>query len=368
MVGLIQRLQGNNYVHLDVSSEAADRLRTGTRTQSRGERPSPSESATAFPVGTRRKGNDGRTWVVRATLAGVRRWAPPPPPPPPPQKKKSSGEGKAGEGKAMAAAAMRQVVVVPKADPVLPRTVALTLRLPVRHPFFTASRLAVHTHDADADDDDPGPDPDAFLLLDDEQRALLARGMLQSPHFHEDVRDSVRFALEAMRLPMLPAFDVRVSFAADAFAPSGRPRGLTCSLVVAHDATGEFKVPRFREKLQEVLERSNIGGGGYQGPMPALAKDAAQWRKQGRDIWKIKYVVMDDGKTCEAVPRSAWPRIGREKRLVTRTVAVRKRSFLEGLLGRHAPAVEEVQRKVTVEVYRGREVFTDWITVEMHVA
>ena len=39
-------------------------------------RPSPSESATDFQAGTRRRGNDGRTFEVVETKAGVRRWAP----------------------------------------------------------------------------------------------------------------------------------------------------------------------------------------------------------------------------------------------------------------------------------------------------
>ena len=64
-------LQGENYVHLDVSPEAALRFLTD-----KPHRPSPSKSATTFSLGTRRKGNDGRTWVVRATLTGVRRWVP----------------------------------------------------------------------------------------------------------------------------------------------------------------------------------------------------------------------------------------------------------------------------------------------------
>ena len=40
----------------------------------RSKRPSPSVSATKFRVGTRRKGNDGKMWKVKATVKGVRRW------------------------------------------------------------------------------------------------------------------------------------------------------------------------------------------------------------------------------------------------------------------------------------------------------
>ena len=39
-------------------------------------RPSPSESATLYAVGTNRRGNDGRTYIVAQTAAGVRRWRP----------------------------------------------------------------------------------------------------------------------------------------------------------------------------------------------------------------------------------------------------------------------------------------------------
>ncbi len=37
-------------------------------------RPSPSISATSFPAGTVKRGNDGRSWVVKETVQGVRRW------------------------------------------------------------------------------------------------------------------------------------------------------------------------------------------------------------------------------------------------------------------------------------------------------
>jgi hypothetical protein len=37
-------------------------------------RPSPTESATLFAVGTKRKGNDGRQYIVAETNAGVKRW------------------------------------------------------------------------------------------------------------------------------------------------------------------------------------------------------------------------------------------------------------------------------------------------------
>jgi len=37
-------------------------------------RMSPSESATVFIVGTRRKGNDSNMWIIIETIKGVKRW------------------------------------------------------------------------------------------------------------------------------------------------------------------------------------------------------------------------------------------------------------------------------------------------------
>jgi hypothetical protein len=42
--------------------------------QTRKQRQSPTESATLFPEGTIRKGNNGRHWVVKKTTTGVPRW------------------------------------------------------------------------------------------------------------------------------------------------------------------------------------------------------------------------------------------------------------------------------------------------------
>lgn len=39
-------------------------------------RPSPSHSATQFPVGHVMKGNDGRMWEIKANSAGIQRWVP----------------------------------------------------------------------------------------------------------------------------------------------------------------------------------------------------------------------------------------------------------------------------------------------------
>ncbi len=37
-------------------------------------RPSPSQSATLYKEGTKKKGNDGNTWIVAETVSGVKRW------------------------------------------------------------------------------------------------------------------------------------------------------------------------------------------------------------------------------------------------------------------------------------------------------
>ena len=47
-----------------------------TNKNSRKNRPSPSESATLFPVGTIKRGNDKNDYVVVATSTGVQRWVP----------------------------------------------------------------------------------------------------------------------------------------------------------------------------------------------------------------------------------------------------------------------------------------------------
>jgi len=47
-----------------------------TKKASSATRPSPSESATAFPLGTIRRGGDGGRWVITHTSKGVPRWTP----------------------------------------------------------------------------------------------------------------------------------------------------------------------------------------------------------------------------------------------------------------------------------------------------
>ena len=37
-------------------------------------RPSPSESATLFSVGTEKKGNDGNTWIIVVNKKNIKRW------------------------------------------------------------------------------------------------------------------------------------------------------------------------------------------------------------------------------------------------------------------------------------------------------
>lgn len=43
---------------------------------SKSNRKGPTESATLYPVGTKRKGNDGRMWIIKKTSSGVQRWVP----------------------------------------------------------------------------------------------------------------------------------------------------------------------------------------------------------------------------------------------------------------------------------------------------
>ena len=38
-------------------------------------RPSPSESATTFKIGTKKKGNDGNIWVIVENKNGIKRWS-----------------------------------------------------------------------------------------------------------------------------------------------------------------------------------------------------------------------------------------------------------------------------------------------------
>ena len=39
-------------------------------------RPSPSESASLYKVGTKKKGNDGNTWIIKENKNGIKRWVP----------------------------------------------------------------------------------------------------------------------------------------------------------------------------------------------------------------------------------------------------------------------------------------------------
>ena len=47
----------------------------GTRKTLRLDRKGPSESATLFPKGTKKKGNDGNMWIITVTKKGVHRWS-----------------------------------------------------------------------------------------------------------------------------------------------------------------------------------------------------------------------------------------------------------------------------------------------------
>ena len=39
-------------------------------------RPSPSDSATLFRIGTVRRGNDGNMWMIASNVKGIHRWVP----------------------------------------------------------------------------------------------------------------------------------------------------------------------------------------------------------------------------------------------------------------------------------------------------
>ena len=45
------------------------------RTRRKSDRKSPSKSATLFPKGTKKKGNDGNIWIITVTKKGVHRWS-----------------------------------------------------------------------------------------------------------------------------------------------------------------------------------------------------------------------------------------------------------------------------------------------------
>ena len=46
-----------------------------TSTKDKSNRPSPSQSATIFKVGTKKKGNDGNMWIIKKNKNGVNRWS-----------------------------------------------------------------------------------------------------------------------------------------------------------------------------------------------------------------------------------------------------------------------------------------------------
>ena len=46
-----------------------------TSSKDKSNRPSPSQSATLFKVGTKKKGNDGNMWIVKKNKNGVNRWS-----------------------------------------------------------------------------------------------------------------------------------------------------------------------------------------------------------------------------------------------------------------------------------------------------
>ena len=45
-----------------------------TKSEKKKDRPSPSESATKFKLGTKKKGNDGNMWIIVENKNGIKRW------------------------------------------------------------------------------------------------------------------------------------------------------------------------------------------------------------------------------------------------------------------------------------------------------
>ena len=330
-----------------------------TRRPTRRQRPSPTESATLFPEGATRRGNDGRMYAVTLTSAGVHRWAV--------VLQEGTGGGRRTPERARKTAARKAVAVPPEKDPPVLRRVRLSLALKVRHPFHSTC-YAPHLDDADIDWR-KCVERDAYRLLDAQQRALLADGLLH-PHFHEYVREMVQYALEATRQPTLPRFNVRVEFPAGALTPPSprrkTPPSLRCTCeVVFFDPPYRLDAAGLRKRLRAVLEHSNSSGGGYQGPSPKLAKEAQRWRREGKDVWSVKYTVVDA--VCAVVPRSRYAQIVPAKR-VKEVKKYRPRTVLDKLLGRPPAAAGTVQRVITYPSLGGREVFSGDITVEAHLS
>jgi len=204
---------------------------------------------------------------------------------------------------------------------------------------------------------------------------VLAEG-LRHAHFHEFVREMVQYAIEAMHEPTLPRFDVRIEFPTGALAPSARKKvaPLMCSCeVVFFDLPHKLNAVTFKKRLRDVLDHYNVSGGGYQGPSPKLARAAQQWRKEGKDIWSIKYTVDQRmrGKgnkdtVCTMIPRTRYAEIVTAKR--TKEVAVYKpRTIMDKLLGRPPVVSGTVKRVVSYPSLDGQEVFSSDVTVEVTI-
>jgi hypothetical protein len=61
---------------IKTNSKTQKQPNTTSKKQTKTTRPSPSESATAFSLGTIRRGGDGGRWVITHTSKGVPRWTP----------------------------------------------------------------------------------------------------------------------------------------------------------------------------------------------------------------------------------------------------------------------------------------------------
>ena len=58
-----------------IHSNAKEKNKELVKKSSKKNRPSPSDSATIFKVGTKKKGNDGNMWIIKKNKNGVNRWS-----------------------------------------------------------------------------------------------------------------------------------------------------------------------------------------------------------------------------------------------------------------------------------------------------
>ena len=74
----IEFLKDKDYINFKDLFQGHSKQKTSKKTKKKKtkskDRPSPSESATGFPEGTVKTGNDGNQWIIRQNKKGVKRW------------------------------------------------------------------------------------------------------------------------------------------------------------------------------------------------------------------------------------------------------------------------------------------------------